>query len=78
MAGGAQVQFGTFIISSRPSDLIRMFSLLYYRRGLRSLDQMVSWDFVIEDMLGYNGMWLLGEIWVVRDFEVFGSVETRE
>ena len=39
---------------------------------------MVSWDFVIEDMSGYNGIWLLGENWVVRDFEIFGSVETRE
>jgi hypothetical protein len=39
---------------------------------------MVSGDFAIEDLLGYRGMWLLGGNWVVRDFENFGSVETRE
>ena len=40
--------------------------------------KLVLREFVVEDMSGCNGMWLLGENWVVRDFEVFGSVETRE
>ena len=40
--------------------------------------KLVLREFVVEDMSGCNGMWLLGENWAVRGFEVFGSVETRE